>query len=77
MKLWQKITGIVILVFLSYTAFSVWIDGMVDMKYIVEPYDAKLPIDNFYSIVTRISVVLCVSILFNIILFVSLWRKRK
>lgn len=62
---------------LVYTALSFWLNGMVDMKYMVDPYDSMSPTDIYYSVITHLTTVLCVSILLNILLFIVLWQKWK
>lgn len=79
MKLWQKITGIVILAGIAWTGFWVWINALVDMKYIVEPFAQSDKqwgmVENYYTLVTHISIALAISLLFSVFLFICLWRK--
>lgn len=84
MKRWQKIAGITSFALLILFSLLVSINAYLDMKYLVEPY--ALTTDNeivwkmigmFYSILASLSFVLFISILFSIILFICLWRKRK
>ncbi|SES62673.1 hypothetical protein [Prevotella sp. kh1p2] len=79
MKLWQKITGIVILAGIAWTGFWVWINALVDMKYMVEPFAQSDKqwgmVENYYTLVTHISIALVISLLFSVFLFICLWRK--
>ncbi|MCR5077112.1 MAG: hypothetical protein K6A82_03635 [Prevotella sp.] len=77
MKLWQKITGILILIALSISAIGFWLNGMIDMKYLVDEHDIGIPAETYYDFITYISILLCFSIMLNIFLFISIWRKGK
>lgn len=79
MKLWQKITGIIVLAGIIWAGLWVWINALVDMKYMVEPFAQSAKqwgmVENYYTLVTHISIALGVSLLFSVFLFICLWRK--
>ena len=53
MKKWQKITGIIVFILIAIYELLAWANTYVYMKYIVEPTDNDLLIEQGYMYIDR------------------------
>lgn len=77
MKKWQKITGTILFSLLLIYELLVWANTYVYMKYIVEPTDNNLVIEQGYMYIDGLSFGMWFNLGLAIFLFIYLWRKRE
>lgn len=77
MKKWQKITGIIVFILIAIYELLAWANTYVYMKYIVEPTDNDLLIEQGYMYIDGLSFGMWMNLVLAIFLFICLWRKKR
>lgn len=77
MKKWQKITGIIVFILIAIYELLAWANTYVYMKYIVEPTDNDLLIEQGYMYIDGLSFGMWMNLVLAIFLFICLWRKKE
>ena len=75
MKKWQKITGLIALSLIAIYELLTWANTYVYLKYVVEPTDNDLLIEQSYSYIDALSFGMWMNLALAVFLFISLWRK--
>lgn len=76
MKKWQKIVGVIAFALIVVYEFFAWANTYVYLKYIVEPTDNDLLIEQGYMYINGLSFALWLNLTLAVILFICLWRKE-
>ena len=76
MKKWQKITGLIALSLIAIYELLTWANTYVYLKYVVEPTDNDLLIEQSYMYIDGLSFGMWMNLALAIFLFICLWRKR-
>ena len=72
MKKWQKITGIIVFILIAIYELLAWANTYVYMKYIVEPTDNDLLIEQGYMYIDGLSFGMWMNLVLAIFLFICL-----
>ena len=75
MKKWQKITGLIALSLIAIYELLTWANTYVYLKYVVEPTDNDLLIEQSYIYINGLSFGMWMNLALAVFLFISLWRK--
>ena len=75
MKKWQKIAGLIIFFLITLYEFLTWANTYVYLKYVVEPTDNDLLIEQSYMYIDGLSLGMWMNLSLAIFLFICLWRK--
>ena len=75
MKKWQKITGLIALSLIAIYELLTWANTYVYLKYVVEPTDNELLIEQSYMYIDGLSLGMWMNLSLAIFLFICLWRK--
>ena len=75
MKKWQKITGLIALSLIAIYELLTWANTYVYLKYVVEPTDNDLLIEQSYMYIDGLSFGMWMNLALAIFLFICLWRK--
>ena len=75
MKKWQKIAGIIILFLITLYELLTWANTYVYLKYVVEPTENDLLIEQSYMYIDGLSLGMWMNLSLAIFLFICLWRK--
>ena len=73
MKKWQKITGIIVFILIAIYELLAWANTYVYMKYIVEPTDNDLLIEQAYMYIDGFSFGMWMNLVLAIFLFICLF----
>ena len=76
MKKWQKIAGIIIFFLIILYELLTWANAYVYLKYVVEPTENDLLIEQSYIYIGALSFGMWMNLALAIFLFICLWRKR-
>lgn len=75
MKKWQKIAGIIIFFLIILYELLTWANAYVYLKYVVEPTENDLLIEQSYIYIGALSFGMWMNLALAIFLFICLWRK--
>lgn len=75
MKKWQKITGLIALSLIAIYELLTWANTYVYLKYVVEPTDNDLLIEQSYIYIDALSFGMWMNLALAVFLFIYLWRK--
>lgn len=75
MKKWQKITGLIVLSLIAIYELLTWANTYVYLKYVVEPTDNDLLIEQSYIYIDALSFGMWMNLALAVFLFIYLWRK--
>ena len=75
MKKWQKIAGLIIFFLITLYELLTWANTYVYLKYVVEPTDNDLLIEQSYMYIDGLSLGMWMNLSLAIFLFICLWRK--
>lgn len=75
MKKWQKITGLIALSLIAIYELLTWANTYVYLKYVVEPTDNDLLIEQGYIYIEALSFGMWMNLALAVFLFIYLWRK--
>ena len=75
MKKWQKITGLIALSLIAIYELLTWANTYAYLKYVVEPTDNELLIEQSYMYIDGLSLGMWMNLSLAIFLFICLWRK--
>ena len=75
MKKWQKITGLIALSLIAIYELLTWANTYVYLKYVVEPTDNELLIEQSYMYIDGLSLGMWMNLSLAIFLFICLWWK--
>lgn len=75
MNKWQKILGLIVLLFIAIYELLTWANTYVYLKYVVEPTDNDLLIEQSYIYIDALSIGMWMNLALAILLFICLWRK--
>ena len=75
MKKWQKITGLIALSLIAIYELLTWANTYVYLKYVVEPTENDLLIEQSYIYIGALSFGMWMNLALAIFLFICLWRK--
>ena len=75
MKKWQKITGLIALSLIAIYELLTWANTYVYLKYVVEPTDNDLLIEQSYMYIDGLSLGMWMNLALAIFLFICLWWK--
>ena len=75
MKKWQKIAGIIIFFLITLYELLTWANAYVYLKYVVEPTENDLLIEQSYIYIGALSFGMWMNLALAIFLFICLWRK--
>lgn len=75
MKKWQKITGLIALSLIAIYELLTWANTYAYLKYVVEPTDNDLLIEQSYIYIDALSFGMWMNLALAVFLFIYLWRK--
>lgn len=75
MKKWQKIVGIIAFALIVIYELLAWAGAYVHLKYIVEPTDNDLLIEQSYIYIDGLSFGMWMNFTLAVFLFICLWWK--
>ena len=77
MKKWQKIAGIIALSLIAIYELLAWANTYVYMKYVVEPTDNDILIEQGYIYIDGLSFGMWMNLVLVIFLFICFWWKKE